>query len=167
MEKMKKGLTKICHRFFINLSNPTRLAALEQLIAKPMSVNQLATVLGQEQSMISHNLKPLLQCKVITIQKQGKNHIYTALGALSKTSTEAVAVCVLNYFCFAVYDLQGAFNAFGDALTAAVAEIFVYVYDFSFHVFSSLRHFPPVGQNFCAWFSMAAKMGWRVSWLAV
>ena len=74
---MKKGLTKICHRFFTNLSNPTRLAALEQLTEKPMSVNELATALGQEQSMISHNLKPLLQCNLITIEKQGKKHVYT------------------------------------------------------------------------------------------
>ena len=43
-----------------------------------MSVNELATALGQEQSMISHNLKPLLECNLITIQKQGKKHIYTA-----------------------------------------------------------------------------------------
>ncbi|MCL4430022.1 MAG: metalloregulator ArsR/SmtB family transcription factor [Chloroflexi bacterium] len=78
MDKMKKGLTEICHHFFTNLSNPTKLAALEQLIEKPMSVNELAAVLGQEQSMISHNLKPLLQCNLITIQKQGKKHIYTA-----------------------------------------------------------------------------------------
>jgi DNA-binding transcriptional ArsR family regulator len=42
-----------------------------------MSVNQLAEALGQEQSMISHNLKPLLQCNLITIQKEGKQHIYT------------------------------------------------------------------------------------------
>jgi DNA-binding transcriptional ArsR family regulator len=75
---MKKGLTKICHKFFTNLSNPTRLATIEQLLQKPMSVNELATNLNQEQSMISHNLKPLLQCKLITIQKQGKQHIYTA-----------------------------------------------------------------------------------------
>jgi DNA-binding transcriptional ArsR family regulator len=74
---MKKGLTKICHRFFTNLANPTRLAAIEQLIDNPMSVNELATALGQEQSMISHNLKPLLQCNLITIQKQGKKHVYT------------------------------------------------------------------------------------------
>jgi DNA-binding transcriptional ArsR family regulator len=74
---MKKGLTKICHRFFTNLANPTRLAAIEQLMQKPMSVNELATALGQEQSMISHNLKPLLQCNIITIQKQGKQHIFT------------------------------------------------------------------------------------------
>jgi DNA-binding transcriptional ArsR family regulator len=44
---------------------------------KPMSVNQLSTALGQEQSMISHNLKPLLECNLVTIQKQGKKHIYT------------------------------------------------------------------------------------------
>ncbi len=74
---MKKGLTKTCHKFFTNLANPTRLAAIEQLLDKPMSVNELAQALGQEQSMISHNLKPLLQCKLINKQKQGKRHIYT------------------------------------------------------------------------------------------
>ncbi len=74
---MKKGLTTICYRFFTNLANPTRLAAIEQLMGKPMSVNELAIALGQEQSMVSHNLKPLLQCKLITIKKEGKKHIYT------------------------------------------------------------------------------------------
>jgi DNA-binding transcriptional ArsR family regulator len=44
---------------------------------KPMNVTELASALGQEQSMISHNLKPLLECNLITIQKQGKQHIYT------------------------------------------------------------------------------------------
>jgi DNA-binding transcriptional ArsR family regulator len=73
---MKKGLTKICYRFFTNLSNPTRLATLEQLMNKPMSVNEIATALKQEQSMISHNLKPLLECNLVTIQKLGKRHIY-------------------------------------------------------------------------------------------
>ena len=74
---MKKGLAKMCYRFFTNLANPTRLAALEQLMDKPMSVNELATILGQEQSMISHNLKPLLKCKLITIEKHGKKHVFT------------------------------------------------------------------------------------------
>ena len=73
---MKKGLTEICYRFFTNLANPTRLAALEQLMNAPMSVNELAAALGQEQSMISHNLKPLLECNLITLKKQGKRHVY-------------------------------------------------------------------------------------------
>ena len=74
---MKRGLTTICHRFFTNLANPTRLATLEQLMEKPMSVNELAHALGQEQSMISHNLKPLLDCNFITTCPQGKKHIYS------------------------------------------------------------------------------------------
>jgi DNA-binding transcriptional ArsR family regulator len=75
---MKKSLTTICHHFFTNLANPTRLAAIEQLMNKPLSVNELAAALGQEQSMVSHNLKPLLQCNLITIEKQGKKHVYSA-----------------------------------------------------------------------------------------
>ena len=74
---MKKGLTTICYRFFTNLANPTRLAALELLMDKPMSVNELAQALGQEQSMVSHNLKPLLDCNLISVENQGKKHIYT------------------------------------------------------------------------------------------
>jgi DNA-binding transcriptional ArsR family regulator len=77
VKNMKKGLTTICHRFFSNLANPTRLAALEQLMTKSMSVGELAAVLGQEQSMISHNLKPLLACNFISIQNQGKKHVYS------------------------------------------------------------------------------------------
>jgi DNA-binding transcriptional ArsR family regulator len=74
---MKKGLTAICYRFFTNLANPTRLAALEQLMKKSMSVNEIAVALGQEQSMVSHNLKPLLDCNFISIQNDGKKHIYS------------------------------------------------------------------------------------------
>jgi len=54
-----------------------------------MSVNELASVLEQEQSMISHNLQPLLKCNFITSQKQGKKRIYSVnqetIGALFKT----------------------------------------------------------------------------------
>jgi DNA-binding transcriptional ArsR family regulator len=74
---MKEGNTEICYRFFTNLANPTRLDAIEQLMQKPMSVNELAATLGQEQSMVSHNLKPLLECNLIAIKRQGKKHIYT------------------------------------------------------------------------------------------
>ncbi len=96
--KMKKGLTEICYRFFTNLANPTRLAALEQLMQKPQSVSELAAVLGQEQSMISHNLKPLLACNLITIQKQGKKHIYT----INQETLQPIFAAVENHaqkFC--------------------------------------------------------------------
>ena len=74
---MKKGLSETCYRFFVNLANPTRLAVLEQLEKQPMSVNELADVLGQEQSMVSHNLKPLLECNFIYSKRDGKRRIYS------------------------------------------------------------------------------------------
>ena len=83
---MKKGLTEICCRFFTNLSNPTRLATLERLMERPMSVNELAVALSQEQSMVSHNLKPLLECNFVFTERQGKKRIYSVnqetIGAL-------------------------------------------------------------------------------------
>jgi DNA-binding transcriptional ArsR family regulator len=75
--KIKKGLTQVCYRFFTNLANPTRIATLQQLMNRPMSVNEIALALGQEQSMISHNLKPLLDCNFVTTQKKGKKRIYS------------------------------------------------------------------------------------------
>jgi DNA-binding transcriptional ArsR family regulator len=95
---MKKGLSKTCYKFFSNLSNPTRLAAIEQLMKKPMSVNELAESLGQEQSMISHNLKPLLECNFIYLKKQGKRRIYSA----NKETISALFKAVKNHsqkFC--------------------------------------------------------------------
>jgi len=95
---MKQGLTTLCHRFFTNLSNPTRLAALEKLTEKPLSVNELAEALGQEQSMISHNLKPLLQCNFIYLERKGKQRIYS----LNHETIDALFKAVENHaekFC--------------------------------------------------------------------
>jgi DNA-binding transcriptional ArsR family regulator len=85
---MKKGLSEICYKFFVNLANPARLAILEQLMKKPMSVNELADTIGQEQSMVSHNLKPLLECNFLYSEPDGKKRIYSVnketVGALFK-----------------------------------------------------------------------------------
>lgn len=74
---MKKSLNTICYRIFTNLANPTRIAVIEKLIDNPMSVTELAKALGQEQSMISHNIKPLIQCNILTSHREGKKHILT------------------------------------------------------------------------------------------
>jgi DNA-binding transcriptional ArsR family regulator len=85
---MKKGLCETCYRFFVNLANPTRLAILERLIDQPMSVNELSETIGQEQSMVSHNLKLLLECNFVYSKRDGKKRIYSAnkktVGALFK-----------------------------------------------------------------------------------
>ncbi len=73
---MKKGATELCYGFFSTLANPTRLAIIEQLNEHPMSVTDLVDALNQEQSMISHNLRPLTRCKFVTRKREGKNNVY-------------------------------------------------------------------------------------------
>ena len=69
---MKRGLSDICYGFISTLANPTRIAILERLQDGPMNVSGLATLLEQEQSMISHNLKLLERCNFISSEKRGK-----------------------------------------------------------------------------------------------
>lgn len=74
---MKRGLSETCYRFFSNLANPTRLAALESLMDGPMNVTDLAESLGQGQSMVSHNLRPLIECRFVQVERRGKERIYS------------------------------------------------------------------------------------------
>ena len=74
---MKKGFTELCYGFFSTLANPTRLAIIEKLIDQSMNVTDLAESLGQEQSMISHNLRPLIQCNFVNAERKGKQRIYS------------------------------------------------------------------------------------------
>jgi DNA-binding transcriptional ArsR family regulator len=74
---LKHGLTELCYGFFSTLANPTRLAIIELLDEAPMSVTQMVEALGQEQSMVSHNLRPLVQCKFVKVARQGKSRVYS------------------------------------------------------------------------------------------
>ena len=74
---VKQGLTTLCYGFFSTLANPTRLAIVELLEEKPMSVTELVEALGQEQSMVSHNLSPLVRCHFVTRERRGKNNVYS------------------------------------------------------------------------------------------
>lgn len=69
---MKRGLSETCYGFFSTLANPTRLAILEKLFQGEMNVTGLASELGQEQSMVSHNLKLLEQCSFVFSERRGK-----------------------------------------------------------------------------------------------
>ncbi|MFP3952379.1 MAG: ArsR/SmtB family transcription factor [Candidatus Bathyarchaeia archaeon] len=95
---MKKGLTNLCYGFFSTLANPTRLAIIERLDEQPMSVNKLAASLGQEQSMVSHNLRPLLRCNLVHVRREGKHRIYrlnkeTLTPILETIKTHAETYC--------------------------------------------------------------------------
>jgi DNA-binding transcriptional ArsR family regulator len=74
---MKQTLSKTCYTFFKVLANPTRLAILEALRDRSRSVNEIAEGLNQEQSMVSHNLKPLEKCKFVFAKREEKQRIYS------------------------------------------------------------------------------------------
>jgi len=74
---MKQNLSETCHLFFSTLSNPTRLAILELLRDGSRNVTEISEALNQEQSMISHNLKPLERCGFIFSERRKKERFYS------------------------------------------------------------------------------------------
>lgn len=74
---MKNDLSTMCYGFFSTLSNQTRLAIIEALMEEPKHVNQIVNELGQEQSMISHNLRHLVKCHFVNVRRKGKQRVYS------------------------------------------------------------------------------------------
>jgi DNA-binding transcriptional ArsR family regulator len=108
---MKRGLSETCHQFFSTLSNPTRLAILELLREGPRSVTEISKALKQEQSMISHNLKPLERCRFVFSERRKKERFYS----LNKETIEklfkifayhAEKYCPTEGKCLTVRDLK-------------------------------------------------------------
>ena len=91
---MKTGLTELCYGFFSTLANPTRLAIIEKLDEGPMSVTELVDTLKQEQSMVSHNLRPLVRCKLVQVRREGKNRVYR----LNKETINPLLATVENHY---------------------------------------------------------------------
>ena len=75
---MKRGVNETCYGFFSALANPTRLAIIEKLMDEELSVSGLATALGQEHSMVSHNLKLLERCSLVFSETRGRRKYVTA-----------------------------------------------------------------------------------------
>jgi len=76
VDVLEKGLSETCFVFFSTLANPTRVAIVELLRNGSKNVSEIAETLGQEQSMISHNLKALERCKFVFSERKGKRRFY-------------------------------------------------------------------------------------------
>ncbi len=74
---LKQNLSETCRQFFSTLANPTRLAILELLRDGPRNVTEISEALNQEQSMISHNLKPLERCRFVFSERRKKERFYS------------------------------------------------------------------------------------------
>jgi len=63
--------------FFRNFSNKTKLDIIMALRNKPLSVNELVKILGDEQSKVSHSLTSLASCGILSVKQEGKKRIYS------------------------------------------------------------------------------------------
>ena len=64
-----------CHSyntFFEIIGNKTRLRIIEVLEAGDLSVTEICEKLNEEQSKISHNLRKLVECHFLDVEKKGK-----------------------------------------------------------------------------------------------
>lgn len=74
---MKKKITApTCASKLKVLSDPTRLAVLESLMAGPKNVGELMGQLGVEQSLLSHHLSVLRDNGLVEATREGKTMIY-------------------------------------------------------------------------------------------
>ncbi len=83
---MELTKSETCYMFFSTLSNPTRLAILELLRKGPRNVTEIADALSKEQSMISHNLRPLERCGFVFSERRKKERFYS----LNKETMEPI-----------------------------------------------------------------------------
>jgi len=64
--------------FFQALANPTRMRILNLLREKgSMNVTRICSELGLEQTHVSHNLRCLGFCGLVTVSREGKSRIYS------------------------------------------------------------------------------------------
>jgi len=74
------------HNFFVNFSNKTRLGIILALKEKPLNVGEITKRVNNEQSNISHQLKFLTGCHIVSSKTEGKKRVY----ALNKNTVVPV-----------------------------------------------------------------------------
>lgn len=63
--------------FFQTLANPTNQSIIQELLKKPLSVMQIVEKTKLEQSLVSHSLRKMYECKIVTFERKGKQKIYS------------------------------------------------------------------------------------------
>jgi DNA-binding transcriptional ArsR family regulator len=74
---VNRGMNESCYGFFSALANPTRLAIMETLLDGELNVSGLAEALGQGLSKVSHNLKVLKRCDLVSSDMRSRRKYVT------------------------------------------------------------------------------------------
>jgi DNA-binding transcriptional ArsR family regulator len=59
------------------MANPLRVKIISALKEKSMNVGELSKILKEEQSKLSHSLSNLRACKIVSVERKGKEKIYS------------------------------------------------------------------------------------------
>jgi DNA-binding transcriptional ArsR family regulator len=70
-------ICKSYNAFFTNFASRANLEIISALREKPLSVKSIVAKTGHEQSAVSHNLKKLYGCNILSVKKQGRERIYS------------------------------------------------------------------------------------------
>ncbi len=70
-------LEKAYNIFFGTLANKNRLRIINSLRRGPMCVDEIHKNLNFNQTTVSHNLKRLLRCGFVFVEKKGKHRYYS------------------------------------------------------------------------------------------
>ena len=85
--------------FFETIGAKTRLRILELLQQRQMSVTEICYAIKEEQSNVSHNLKKLVECHFIDVEKKGKQRIYSLNKDTILPLMQLVGKHVTKYCC--------------------------------------------------------------------
>jgi DNA-binding transcriptional ArsR family regulator len=73
---MVPSMVESCSDKLKVLADATRLAAVEALMDAPRHAGELATLLGVEQSLLSHHLRVLREAGLVQAAREGKAVLY-------------------------------------------------------------------------------------------
>lgn len=73
---MKEFCTEAYYLVFSTLANRTRLAIIDVLKEGNKTISEISKTLGQDENIISHNLKPMLNCALVLSAGSGKERSY-------------------------------------------------------------------------------------------
>jgi DNA-binding transcriptional ArsR family regulator len=88
-----------CDSFFTNFANKTRLNIMILLRHKSCDVSEICKQLNLEQSLVSHNLKLLLNCNLVESKRNGKSKLYSLNKKITLPIIEIYEKNILKNHC--------------------------------------------------------------------
>ena len=94
---MKEFCNEAYYLIFSTLANRTRLAIIDTLKDGLKTLPEISRNLEQEENVIAHNLKPMINCAIVLSEGSGKEKTYCLNKELVEPLSELLAFHVDKY----------------------------------------------------------------------